>query len=91
MFDSYIRDHARLSPRAQAVITPRVRATYARFKDAAVGQGHVAYSFEEEQQYDKAVELYRKLAIGDPKTSPKWLAAAPEISVNVFLVSGSAS
>lgn len=54
----------------------QARATYAKFKDAAEGQGQIAHSFEEEQQYDKAVELYRKLAIGDAKTAPRWLGAA---------------
>jgi len=31
MFDARIRDHARWSPRALAVITPGARASYARF------------------------------------------------------------
>ncbi|OWK44499.1 tetratricopeptide repeat protein [Fimbriiglobus ruber] len=52
------------------------RATYAKFKDAAEGEGQIAYSFSEEQQYDKAVEVYRRLAVRDAKTAPKWLAAA---------------
>ena len=52
------------------------RSTYAKFKDAAEGQGQIAYSFVEEKQYDKAVEIYRKLAIADPKTTAKWLKEA---------------
>jgi tetratricopeptide (TPR) repeat protein len=52
------------------------RATYAKYKDAAEGQGEIANSFEQEKQFDKAVEIYRKLAIGDAKTAPRWLGAA---------------
>ena len=52
------------------------RSTYAKFKDAAEGQGQVAASYTEEKQYDKAVEIYRKLAIANVKTAPRWLAAA---------------
>ncbi|MCE9534265.1 MAG: tetratricopeptide repeat protein, partial [Planctomycetes bacterium] len=54
----------------------KARATYAKFKDAAEGQGQIAASFMDEKQYDKAVEIYRRLAVGDPKTAPKWLTAA---------------
>ena len=69
------------------------RATYARYKDAAEGQGQVANSFFEEKQYDKAVELYRRLAIGDPKTAPRWLGGAawvyrnagkPDLAIAVY-------
>ena len=52
------------------------RTTFAKFKDVAAGQGQIAYSYEEEAKYDPAVEIYRKLAIADAKTAPKWLAAA---------------
>ena len=52
------------------------RLTYAKFKDAKEGQALIAASYYEEKQYDKAIEIYRKLAIGDVKTSAKWLAAA---------------
>lgn len=53
------------------------RATYAKFKDAAEGQGQIAYSYTEETppQTDKAVAIYRQLA-ADAKTAPKWLSAA---------------
>lgn len=52
------------------------RAIYGRFKDATEGQGQVAQSYAEEQKFDKAVEIYRKLAVGDAKTAPRWLQAA---------------
>lgn len=54
----------------------QARATYGRFKDAAEGQGQIANSYAEERNFDKAVEIYRKLAVGDTKTAPKWLQAA---------------
>lgn len=54
----------------------QARATYAKYKDAAEGQGQIANSYAEEKQYDKAVEVYRKLAVGDTKGAPKWLSAA---------------
>ncbi len=54
----------------------QARAAYGRFKDAAEGQGQIANSYAEEKNYDKAVEIYRKLAVGDPKTASKWLQAA---------------
>ena len=52
------------------------RATYGKLKDAAEGQGLIAASFIEEKQYDKAVELYRRLAGQDTKTAGKWLSQA---------------
>jgi tetratricopeptide (TPR) repeat protein len=52
------------------------RAIYAKFKDTTAGQAAIAHSYEEEQQYDKAVEIYRKLALADTMTAPKWLQAA---------------
>ncbi|MBA4186727.1 MAG: hypothetical protein C0467_01790 [Planctomycetaceae bacterium] len=51
------------------------RATYAKFKDVAAGKAAIAHSFEEEQQWDKAVAIYRELA-ADAMTAPKWLSAA---------------
>jgi len=53
------------------------RSTYAKFKDQAEGQGHIAYSWVEEKQTDKAVAIYRSLA-ADPKNAPKWLGAAAQ-------------
>jgi tetratricopeptide (TPR) repeat protein len=52
------------------------RSTYAKFKEVAEGQGLIAASYAEEKQYDKAAELYRKLAISDAKATAKWLTAA---------------
>lgn len=52
------------------------RGIYAKFKDAIAGQAAIGHSYEEEQQYDKAVEVYRKLALSDTAASPKWLGAA---------------
>lgn len=52
------------------------RAIYARFKDATEGQNQIAYSFREEQKFDQAVEVYRKLALADAKAAPKWLGEA---------------
>jgi tetratricopeptide (TPR) repeat protein len=53
------------------------RATYAKYKDQAEGQGQIAWSWVEEGPTgtDKAVAIYRQLA-ADPKTAPKWLDAA---------------
>jgi len=51
------------------------RATYAKFKDAVAGKAAIAHSFEEEEQFDKAVAIYRELAT-DAMTAPKWLGAA---------------
>jgi len=54
----------------------QARTTYAKFKNATEGQAQIAVSYSEERQYDKAVEIYRKLAIADVKTAGKWLTAA---------------
>jgi tetratricopeptide (TPR) repeat protein len=54
----------------------QARQTYAKFKDPIAGQGQIAQSYAEEKQYDKAVEVYRKLAITDTKGTGKWLSAA---------------
>jgi tetratricopeptide (TPR) repeat protein len=53
------------------------RATYARFKDTAEGQGQIAMSFRQEtpRQTDKAVAIYRQLA-ADAKTAARWLTEA---------------
>ncbi len=51
------------------------RGTYAKFKDVVAGKAAIAHSFEEEAQWDKAVAIYRELAV-DLMTAPKWLAAA---------------
>lgn len=70
------------------------RATYAKFKDAAEGQGQIAYSFRQEspRQTDKAVAIYRQLA-ADAKTAPKWLSEAamayreggkPDLAIAVY-------
>ncbi|WP_020475130.1 tetratricopeptide repeat protein [Zavarzinella formosa] len=52
------------------------RQTYAKYKDAAEGQSHVASTYIEEKQYDKAIVIYRQLAAADAKTGAKWLSAA---------------
>ena len=52
------------------------RTTYRKFKNAAEGEGLVAASYAEEKQYDKAVAIYRKLEVDDPKSGTKWLSAA---------------
>ena len=54
----------------------QARASYAKFKNATEGQALIAVSYTEEKQIDKAVEIYRKLALADAKTAPKWLALA---------------
>ena len=70
------------------------RATYAKYKDAAEGQGQIAQSFREEvpPQTDKAVAIYRQLA-ADAKTAPRWLAEAamayrqggkPDLAIAVY-------
>lgn len=53
------------------------RTTYAKFKDAAEGQGQIALSYRQEnpRQTDKAVAIYRQLA-ADAKTAPRWLGEA---------------
>ena len=53
------------------------RATYAKYKDQAEGQGQIAYSYVEEGAAgtDKAVAIYRQLA-ADAKTAPRWLGLA---------------
>ncbi len=69
------------------------RTTYAKYKDVAAGQGQIAHSYEEEVKYDLAAEIYRKLAIADAKTAPKWLSAAamayrrgskPDLAIAVY-------
>jgi TolA-binding protein len=52
------------------------RKIYLQFKDQAEGQGQVAYSFREEQKWDPAVDIYRKLAVQDVKNAPRWLSEA---------------
>ena len=54
----------------------QARAIYAKFKDPAEGQRQIAVSYEEERQNDKAVEIYRKLALSDPKAAARWMSAA---------------
>ncbi len=51
------------------------RATYAKYKDQAEGQGMIAKSWADEKQADKAVAIYRQLA-ADLKTAPRWLSDA---------------
>jgi TolA-binding protein len=55
----------------------QARATYAKYKDQAEGQGMIAASWVEENQTDKAVAIYRQLA-ADAKTAPRWLGAAAQ-------------
>lgn len=54
----------------------QARATYARFKDTVEGQSQIALSFLEEKQFDRAVDVYRKLALADTKSPARWLNAA---------------
>jgi len=56
--------------------TEQARATYAKYKDVIAGQALIAASFSEEKQFDKAAELYRKLAVTDTKSPAKWEVAA---------------
>ena len=49
------------------------RATYAKYKDGADGQRHIAQSWIEENKFDTAIEIYRKLALEDVKNAPQWL------------------
>lgn len=57
----------------------QARATYAKFKDVVEGQHQIAWSFVEEKQYDKAVDIYRKLAVQDDKQTGKWLGQAAQV------------
>jgi tetratricopeptide (TPR) repeat protein len=54
-------------PRDQA------RATYLKFKDAAEGQRQIAVSWIEENKFDPAIEIFRKLALEHEGEAPKWL------------------
>jgi tetratricopeptide (TPR) repeat protein len=54
----------------------QARTTYAKFKDAIEGQSQIANSYYEERQFDKAVEVYRRLSVSDMKATGKWLSAA---------------
>ncbi len=48
------------------------RATYLKFKDPIEGQRQVAVSWVEEKQLDKAIEVYRKLALQDMANAAGW-------------------
>ncbi len=74
----------------------QARTTYAKFKDAAEGQGYIAQSYrkpeENPPQTDKAVAIYRQLA-ADAKTAPRWLKEAamayregdkPDLAIAVY-------
>jgi tetratricopeptide (TPR) repeat protein len=52
------------------------RATYGKYKNTVEGQSQIAHSYSEERQYDKAVAIYRQLAIAEAKSSGKWLGQA---------------
>jgi TolA-binding protein len=54
----------------------QARATYAKFKNQLEGQHQIAWSYVEENAHDKAVEIYRKLAIQDEKQVGRWLSQA---------------
>jgi tetratricopeptide (TPR) repeat protein len=54
-------------PRDQA------RATYLKFKDVAEGQRQIAVSWIEENKFDPAIEIFRKLALEKEADAPKWL------------------
>jgi tetratricopeptide (TPR) repeat protein len=54
----------------------QARTTYAKLKDPIEGQAQVAQSYYEERQFDKAVEVYRKLSVTDAKGTAKWLSSA---------------
>lgn len=56
----------------------QARAAYAKFKDVVEGQNQIAWSLVEEKQYDKAVEIYRKLAVQTEKQTGRWLGAAAQ-------------
>jgi tetratricopeptide (TPR) repeat protein len=55
-------------PRDQA------RATYVKFKDPIEGQRLIAASWLEENKFEPALEIYRKLALENEKDAPKWLS-----------------
>ena len=57
----------------------QARATYAKFKNGIEGQNQIAWSYVEEKNYDKAVEIYRKLAIQDDKQVGRWLGQAAQV------------
>ena len=59
--------HKQMNQREEA------RATYARYKDAFEGQGQIAYSYREEQKYDKAAEIYRNLTTADTRNANRWM------------------
>lgn len=48
------------------------RATYLKFKDPIEGQRLVAVSYVEENKFDQAIDIYRKLALSDTKNAPGW-------------------
>ena len=52
------------------------RATYLKFKDQLEGQRQTAASWAEENKFDSAIAIYRKLALDDVKESAKWLGQA---------------
>ena len=45
------------------------RATYLKYKDTIEGQHQVAVSWVEENKFDQAIEVYRKLAVQDAKAT----------------------
>jgi tetratricopeptide (TPR) repeat protein len=57
-------------PRDQA------RATYLKFKDATEGQRLIAQTWIEENKFDQALTIFRKLALENQKDAPKWLEQA---------------
>lgn len=52
------------------------RATYAKYKDAAEGQHQIAHSWIEENKFEPAIDIYRKLSLDDVKNAGKWLSQA---------------
>lgn len=61
----------------------QARAAFARYKDVVEGQNQIAWSFVEEKQYEKAVEIYRKLAIQTEKQTGRWLGQPRRRTVTV--------
>ncbi len=49
------------------------RATYLKYQDKAEGQRQIAVSWKEENKFDAAIEIYRRLALEDVKNAPQWL------------------
>lgn len=50
------------------------RTTYLKYKDPVEGQRQIALSWIEENKFDQAIEIFRKLAVQDDKNAATWLS-----------------